>query len=622
MKKDSEKKLKIERKKKTGLVLQIDLIVALGIILINIVVYFSQNKISSGKVKGRMLSYATETVTEMTDAVQEYPAYSYLLRYWYEHRDELTPEYDVNYRTGTRTEEMYRQFSEAHPGFLIPYATEEEVKALSEEDQRVYAEIVYSWLIMRINEIKQNSAADFLFCILTDTDEGAAPYQEQVYLLSGADPGSSRGKRFDQVYVLGSVNHISENSSLQNLMREAVLQAETTGESPIAVDETGKYADYYKFLDSFDGHAVLAGMSFDMKALMADIRQQALNGTFYSIIYQLLLLQIVMVTIFIFGISPLQQILQTIREYTEDKDSRKVAESLAETLSGVKGVAIRHNEIGQLAEDVMYLAKEIDDYMNQIENMATERERVSAELHIAAGIQRQMVPEEAHPFQDRNEFQLHAFMRPAREVGGDFYDHFMTDEDHLVLVIADVSGKGIPAALFMMMAKTLIKTYVMAGMPLSEAMQETNVQLCENNEMGYFVTVWLASIELSTGKITVINAGHEHPALCRSGGRYELVKYKHSMVAGMMPTVKYTVRESVLYPGDRIFVYTDGVPEATSKEKELFGEERLLEVLNQNLDAPLEEIPKLVRTAVDSFTAGEDQFDDITMMVIRYDGKP
>ena len=264
--------------------------------------------------------------------------------------------------------------------------------------------------------------------------------------------------------------------------------------------------------------------------------------------------------------------------------------------------------------------KDAGGEMRGIVSMMSELDQLDKELKLAADIQVNVLPMIFPPFPDRTEFDLYASMTPAKEVGGDFYDFFLVDSDHLGLVIADVSGKGIPAALFMMVAKTLIKNQLMSGCDPAGALERVNLQLCERNSSMMFVTVWTAVLEISTGKGLACNAGHENPGLRRAGGSFELLKYKHGMFIGVNKKAKYQNREFELYPGDCMFVYTDGVPEATSASKEMFSEERLADTLNQNADAGPKELIRRVHDAVDRFADGAPQFDDITMLCLKYHG--
>ena len=249
-----------------------------------------------------------------------------------------------------------------------------------------------------------------------------------------------------------------------------------------------------------------------------------------------------------------------------------------------------------------------------------ERERLENELQMAAQIQTSMLPGSFPAFPDRTEFELFASMDPAKEVGGDFYDFFLIDDDHLGLVIADVSGKGIPAALFMMVSKAMLKNSAMSGLSPAAALEAVNRQVCESNREEMFVTVWLGVLEISTGRLTAANAGHEYPALKAPDGEFALFKDKHGLVVGGLEDMIYRDYTLTLTPGTKLFVYTDGVPEATDRENELFGAERMLAALNQNGDAGPEELLRNVRRAVDAFVGDAEQFDDLTMLCLEYKG--
>ena len=278
------------------------------------------------------------------------------------------------------------------------------------------------------------------------------------------------------------------------------------------------------------------------------------------------------------------------------------------------------DEIEVLAESFSALSAKTLQYVDQVKRVTAEKERIGAELTMANAIQRSQLPRLFPPFPNRHEFNLFATMKPAKEVGGDFYDFFMVDNDHVALVMADVSGKGVPAALFMMVTRMLIKSRLQSGESVAEALTNVNRQLCENNELGYFVTVWLAVLEISTGKGVAVNAGHEHPVLRRSDGKYELVLYRHSLAVAAMDGVRFKQHEFQLCPGDSFFVYTDGVTEATNGEHELFGTDRMLEALNKEPDAEPDQLLKNVMDDIHRFMDGEDQFDDITMMCLKYNG--
>ncbi|MBR1659550.1 MAG: SpoIIE family protein phosphatase, partial [Oscillospiraceae bacterium] len=279
------------------------------------------------------------------------------------------------------------------------------------------------------------------------------------------------------------------------------------------------------------------------------------------------------------------------------------------------------DEIQELAESFTQMDAELREYLLRLASVTAEKERIGAELNVATQIQADMLPRIFPPFPGRREFDIYASMTPAKEVGGDFYDFFLIDGDHLALVMADVSGKGVPAALFMVIAKTLIKNHAQMGeYSPAKVLTRVNEQLCEGNEAELFVTVWLAILEISTGRGLAANAGHEHPALCRAGGRYELVQYRHSPAVATLEGIRFREHEFALQPGDSLFVYTDGVPEATDARDELYGTERMIAALNRSPEAPPAEALAAVKGSVDAFVGEAPQFDDITMLCLRYFG--
>ena len=277
------------------------------------------------------------------------------------------------------------------------------------------------------------------------------------------------------------------------------------------------------------------------------------------------------------------------------------------------------DEIGNLYREIRSMQERIVDYTDNITQITAERERTSTELRTAASIQKAMLPEVFPDYANRAEFELHASMTPAKEAGGDFYDFFMIDENHLGLVIADVSGKGVPAALFMMASRILLNYRSRQGGSPAEIMRAVNVEICENNMMNMFVTVWLGILDLTTGKMVCSNAGHEYPIL-RQNGRFTIFEDPHALFVGGRSKTNFKEYEVQLQQGDAIFVYTDGVPEARNNEKEFYGMERLEQVLNSVADASPKEILDTVEESVRSFCAGAEQFDDLTMLCLTYKG--
>ena len=264
-------------------------------------------------------------------------------------------------------------------------------------------------------------------------------------------------------------------------------------------------------------------------------------------------------------------------------------------------------------------------YLNNIlikpaQKVAEENKRINTELDLATKIQAAMLPSTFPAFPDDDRFSLYASMDPAREVGGDFYDFYKVDNDHLSLGIADVSGKGIPAALFMMATKIMIADMVRTEGSPAKVFEVVNKSICANNKEKMFLTEWLGILDLSTGKLICANAGHEYPMIKRTGEEYELLKDAHSFVIGGMAGAKYKEYALDLNEGDELFLYTDGVPEAVNTENEMFGTDRMLAVLNSIKEASPEEKIENMRKEAAAFAGSAERFDDMTMLCFRYLG--
>lgn len=314
-------------------------------------------------------------------------------------------------------------------------------------------------------------------------------------------------------------------------------------------------------------------------------------------------------------VMPIETITQVVTDFANSEHNGQKDHNFLETKEGSE------NELDILSSDINKMMTEIDEYIINIENITKERLRIGTELDLANRIQASYLPRIFPPFPERDEFELFATMDPAKEVGGDFYDFFMIDDNHLGLVIADVSGKGIGAALYMMISKTLLNNQATFTDSPAAVLEIVNEKLCENNDAEMFVTVWLGILNLATGVITAANAGHEFPAIKRANGEFELFKDRHGFVLGGMQGIKYKEYEIALNSGDMIYVYTDGVAEATNAENVLYGTDRMISALNSVKDEPVEKILKTVRADIDSFVKDAPQFDDITMLGLKYLGK-
>ncbi len=317
-------------------------------------------------------------------------------------------------------------------------------------------------------------------------------------------------------------------------------------------------------------------------------------------------------------VTPINRLAKAAADYSNDQATGS-ADAAVQRNHFTELKIHTHDELENLSIVMGEMEKQLGEYIDNLTKVTAEKERIGAELNIAAQIQADMLPRLFPAFPEREEFDLYATMTPAKEVGGDFYDFFLIDEDHIALVMADVSGKGVPAALFMVIARTLIKNQAqVSDYSPAKVLMTVNEQLCEGNEAELFVTVWLAIIEISTGKGLAANAGHEHPVIRRAGGQHELVVYRHSPAVAVMEGIRFNEHPFELHPGDSLFVYTDGVPEAANSDNEFFGTDRMLEALNRNPDGSPKELLSAVRASIDSFVGEAPQFDDITMMCFKY----
>ncbi len=312
------------------------------------------------------------------------------------------------------------------------------------------------------------------------------------------------------------------------------------------------------------------------------------------------------------------------------RQSQKLTGPLSQLTLGVNEIAggnlnyqldIRTgDEIQTVASAFNAMTGELREYIDNLTRVTAEKERIGAELNVAATIQQSMLPCIFPAFPERDEFDIYATMLTAKEVGGDFYDFFLIDDTHLGLVMADVSGKGVPASLFMVIAKTLIKNHAQLGESAAEIFTNVNEQLCEGNEAGMFVTAWLGILDIGSGCLSYANAGHNPPIFRRGGGAYEYLHCRPGFVLAGMEGIKYRQAELMLAPGDRLYLYTDGVTEATNAAEELYGEARLLQVLNQSGSQPLTAVLGLIQADIDGFVGEAPQFDDITMLLLEYQG--
>ena len=415
-----------------------------------------------------------------------------------------------------------------------------------------------------------------------------------LYVADGSEVANNPGD-FDPLY---EVNY-------------GVLEDPTIG-FPAYITNTPEYgwlvSAAYPIYTSDGEVAAFGCVDISMNAIKAESKAFSVMLFIITIAIGLVLTAIYILAIQKAVVSPINKLADAATSYVKNDNG-----------TGFKDIEITTgDEIESLSDAMKKMEQDIKDYITNLTAVTAEKERIGAELNVATQIQMDMLPRIFPTFTDKTEYELFASMDPAKEVGGDFYDFFIIDEDHLGLVVADVSGKGVPAALFMVIAKTLIKNRAMMGGSPGEVLAYANDQLCEGNDAELFVTVWFAIIDVKTGKGIAANAGHEHPAIRRANGQFELSIYKHSVAVATMEGIKFREHEFELGHGDTLFCYTDGVTEATDAHNVLFGNDRLLAALNKDPDASTEQICKNVKESINEFVGEAPQFDDITMLCVKF----
>ncbi len=314
-------------------------------------------------------------------------------------------------------------------------------------------------------------------------------------------------------------------------------------------------------------------------------------------------------------VKPINDLAKAASSFLDDREENKNEICVDSAISKLQ--IHSGDEVEALCTSIKEMEQDINTYIINLTNATAEKERISAELNVATQIQESMLPCIFPPFPDCSDFDIYASMRPAKEVGGDLYDFFLIDDNHLCVVIADVSGKGVPAALFMVIAKTLIKNHTQIGKSPEEVFTIVNQQLCENNGTGLFVTAWMGVLEISTGLFTYVNAGHNPPLVSKNGEPFEFVRQSPGSVLAGLEGMKYKQQEMQLNTGDLLYIYTDGVTEAVNAVGDYYGNDRLREVLNSHREASVDTIVHSVANNVDVFAGECDQFDDITMLCLK-----
>jgi sigma-B regulation protein RsbU (phosphoserine phosphatase) len=458
----------------------------------------------------------------------------------------------------------------------------------------------YDEILSYLNAFRYNTEIQYFYVFVPDTDEILYIWDANIL---------KEGETEIDICELGD-REAYWGESDKDTIHTIYYDQEPYEELTLSDDEKyGSMASAYStVLDSNGKPVAVVGVDMYMTNLQAGMRQ------FLNIV-PIVIIVIILVAIWIFYSFVKKRIVTPINTLSN------VSKSMVQNLENNEAIQVSihtGDEIEGLFASFKQMYSDIKDYISELSSVTAEKERIGAELDVAKHIQASMLPCIFPAFPERKEIDIYATMQPAKEVGGDFYDFFMVDDTHLAIVMADVSGKGVPAALFMVIGKTLIKDHTTSGRDLGKVFTEVNRLLCESNSEELFITAFEGVLDLVTGEFVYVNAGHEMPFICKVGANFEPQRIRAGFVLAGMEGMKYRAGSMMLEPGDKIFQYTDGVTEATNTSNELYGMERLGIILNKVKDKTPQQILPAVKQDVDAFVGEADQFDDITMLCLEY----
>ena len=491
-------------------------------------------------------------------------------------------------------------FQERYPGKVL--GEDITFAELDHDIQLAYAEYKQEYYYLEFEKATEKFGLDFTYYVVPKPDNGE---DNMIYVIDGTRP-----PREDDESLFDVGFEYPQPFDLHPLMWEAW----NTGKSPEGYDtydtEYGKTYGY--FVPLYINGEKLGVIAAEIS--IASVNDSILHNTImqFTTIGAILAVSMLLMLLFIDRayINRIANLESEVREYAVRKDPDVAAK--------IEANAVGKHEIASLSRQTAEMVRELDQHINDIQTITAEKERITTELSVATKIQAEMLPRD---FPKRDDIELYAAMTPAKEVGGDFYDFFFIDEDHMALVMADVSGKGVPAALFCVVAKAIIRDKVMLGGDPAQMMYEVNNILCQNNGAGLFITVWLGILDLKTGIVKYVNAGHEYPIISIKDQNVDVIKKENCLPLAAMEDTEFNNETLKLEAGDNLLLYTDGVPEAKSSEGKRFGMDRLVKVLELNKDKSPEQIVNTLNKEVNMFQPKDDPFDDVTIMSIIWKGR-
>ena len=587
-------------KKKKSLMFQFGLfftLFALLTIIVSSVMTYVNQTVSYHKECESSLRNITSHLSQLIKA--EGAEFMYLTEYFDDHNEDLKIPREFTGDISASRREFYKYLSDNYPD--SQFGDDLLFPALDEEGKRLYIKYRFEYWLSVFIQAADNFDLSYVYFIYPSDAEN----HKVIYVL---DPSLETYTDSTGVF-LKLADEIYEDPAIHSAMWEAWNKGRAPEGFDVIDNEFG-YVYTYSYPLIINGQKV--GL------ICADISVDYVDKTILASALRVLLILAVVVVVATLLLSVfvrnlvLKRIVKleaNVKDYSATKDL-----AIAEK---IRGQIKRADEIGMLSGQFADMVTELEDYMINLKNVTAEKERIGAELDVATHIQASMLPRIFPPFPDRKDVDIFATMDPAKEVGGDFYDFFLVGEDKLAVVIADVSGKGVPAALIMVIAKTLIKNHLLAGESIEEALKASNMQLLENNDEMLFVTAWAALIDLKTGEAEFSEAGHEPALIKRKDGHVEVIKpSKKKPPLATIEGTKYLKDTFTLEVGDVLFLYTDGVPEATNSKDELYTKERLNGFIEKENVSTLENLLKDVRADVDAFVGEAPQFDDLTMLAV------
>ena len=596
-----------KRKKKSSVTVQIARPMSIFMVILIILGHMAMYVYSALSIMSEKESQSAQMADFTAHMLSDYESIGWLASYYYENYNEIDKFYDyrmpemINIENDLNLKiENYMEACEV---------TVEQLKRVPDYVQKEFAEYCYAEITDQLSSIKTAYQPSFL-------DAFVIKNNECFFIFSGCDfdDGEKHVSEGGTIFELGMTTPYTEGTY-------KVLDKILTSEKPdnaleLSLSDKADRSNVRSFAPVYDkqGNLVLIiAVSHLWEDILKELSDAALKLTLIMLSFFGLLIIWLIHGMTKTIVRPLKMEESILKKYIIEKDTEATVARLKEIQS--------NNELETLAENFALMTLELKKYIDEVREAAIEKERIHAELELASNIQLSALPSTFPAFPERTEFDIYATMNPAKEVGGDFYDFFLIDDDHLALVIADVSGKGVPAALFMMSSKMLISNYASISEDPAVILDAVNSHIFDQNKDRMFVTVWLGILEISTGKMSCTNAGHEYPAIKRANGKFEMIRDKHGLVVGVKKNVTYKRYELQLQKGDILFVYTDGVPEAMNAEEVLFGEDRTIEALNSASDEGLDVLLRTVKNVVDEFVGDAPQFDDLTMLALKYSGK-